>query len=685
MLAAFEATGKQEKYDEQVAFAEFKQYCAFTMSMKGKLISSAADEIESLKAAILKAEADASRLSSEVSAIEADLAAWAAETKTATEMREKERGEFEATDSDYSESIDALERAIEVLKARSADVPQTALLELPEVRRAIEAPGRASTTLPGSRKQLASEARALVSFLQEEERADREGAAAAPEPSAYEFQSGAVVNMLDKLRGRFIEERRALEQEEMNRRHNYELLAQKLADSTSHGEDSRTKKLAAKAQRVKDAAEGKSALAESQAGKDADEKYLEDLTLTCQTKSREFEERQKLRAEELEAIAKVIGIISSPEVAGAGEAHLSSAALLEMQSQKRVRALVQVRLDGKAADASSYAQAQVSSYLVSRAQKLQSVFLSSVAARVAEGPFTKVKKMIKDLLVKLMEEANDEADHKGWCDTELATNKMSRADLSSEIESLTSQADALTALIGKLTEDIAGLSDAIADIDGAVAKATKVRQEEKATNAATVQDASAAQAALQQALKILKDFYGRAAGATAALVQQRQDPESDAPATWDESYNGMQSGKFGIVSMLEVIQSDFARVEASTNTAESEAQREYDTFMEDSELDKAVKQKEMSHMTYKKDTSQRVLRDTRKQLEATQADFAAALDYYEKLKPSCVDTGISYEDRVRNREEEIRSLTEALKILGGGAQELAAAADGVVAREYNRG
>jgi len=38
---------------------------------------------------------------------------------------------------------------------------------------------------------------------------------------------------------------------------------------------------------------------------------------------------------------------------------------------------------------------------------------------------------------------------------------------------------------------------------------------------------------------------------------------------------------------------------------------------------------------------------------------------YPKLKPSCVDAGVSYEDRVGRRKEEIESLQEALKILNG--------------------
>jgi len=41
------------------------------------------------------------------------------------------------------------------------------------------------------------------------------------------------------------------------------------------------------------------------------------------------------------------------------------------------------------------------------------------------------------------------------------------------------------------------------------------------------------------------------------------------------------------------------------------------------------------------------------------------LQYFDKLKPSCVDAGVSYEDRVARREEEIESLKQALEILDG--------------------
>jgi len=117
--------------------------------------------------------------------------------------------------------------------------------------------------------------------------------------------------------------------------------------------------------------------------------------------------------------------------------------------------------------------------------------------------------------------------------------------------------------------------------------------------------------------------------------------------------------------MLEVIESDFARLEADTKAAEASAQKEYDTFMTDSKVDKAQKSTDIEHKTAKKQDESQALTTKTEDLEGTQKELDAALAYFDKLKPSCVDAGVSYEDRVARREEEIKSLQEALRILNG--------------------
>merc|ERR1712054_703452 len=111
--------------------------------------------------------------------------------------------------------------------------------------------------------------------------------------------------------------------------------------------------------------------------------------------------------------------------------------------------------------------------------------------------------------------ANEEAEHKGWCDTELSTNEQTRKEKTDAVETLHAEIDELEASIAKLTEDISELTKAVAELKAAMAKATEIRQEEKATNAATVKDAQEAQTAVAQALTVLKEFYEKAADATA--------------------------------------------------------------------------------------------------------------------------------------------------------------------------
>merc|ERR1712076_65538 len=88
------------------------------------------------------------------------------------------------------------------------------------------------------------------------------------------------------------------------------------------------------------------------------------------------------------------------------------------------------------ADSHNEAQSRVAKYLKRQAAKLESRVLSALAVHVSADPFQKVKKLIKDLIVRLMTEANEEAEHKGWCDTELSTNAQTRQEKTMAVETL---------------------------------------------------------------------------------------------------------------------------------------------------------------------------------------------------------------------------------------------------------
>eukprot|EP00747_Dinoflagellata_sp_TGD_P140548 gnl/TRDRNA2_/TRDRNA2_176019_c6_seq9.p1 gnl/TRDRNA2_/TRDRNA2_176019_c6~~gnl/TRDRNA2_/TRDRNA2_176019_c6_seq9.p1 ORF type:complete len:209 (+),score=77.85 gnl/TRDRNA2_/TRDRNA2_176019_c6_seq9:42-629(+) len=195
-----------------------------------------------------------------------------------------------------------------------------------------------------------------------------------------------------------------------------------------------------------------------------------------------------------------------------------------------------------------------------------------------------------------------------------------------------------------------------------MAEATELRNTEKAKNEETVADAKAAQEAVAKALVVLKDFYAKAGQATAFVQHKAADP-----TIFEDSYQGMGGDSGGVIGMLEVIESDFARLESDTSAGEAAAQTEYDAFMSDSKTDKDQKATDIEHKTAKKQDESQALVVKKEDLTGTQDELDAALAYFDKLKPSCIDSGVSYEDRVARRKEEIESLQEALKILNGEA------------------
>merc|ERR1712039_182068 len=289
--------------------------------------------------------------------------------------------------------IDALERAIAVLKKQAYDRKQAeSFVQLSALRQ--------MTLIPIDARK------AIDAFLQDD---PSEGlAVSAPEAYGYEFQSHGVIEMLQKLLDKFIAERTTLEKEEMNTKHAYDMLMQDLTAQIAQATQDREEKANTKAKKLEAKATAEGDLAETTETRDADQKYLDDLTAVCATKAADFASRQQLRAEELVAIEKAIEIISDVAVSGSADKYLPT--LLQVSSSS---------LAALRSDLSSATRVTLVAYLRKQGREFDSRVLSALADRASEDPFRKVKKMIKDLIVRLMEEANEEAEHKGWCDTEL--------------------------------------------------------------------------------------------------------------------------------------------------------------------------------------------------------------------------------------------------------------------------
>jgi len=618
MMTEMKTKGEAMMGEEAKTYATYKEWVSDTARELGFEIKTANSDIEKLTAQAEKADSEVAKLGASLKQQQADLAATEGEKQDATDIRNSQNAEYKKTSTDYSESVDALERAIQTMQSKNYDVPEAAAF--------LQSQAAAK---PGMR-------RVLAAFLQVTQA--EEVAKGGPAVAAYEFQSGGIVELLEKFLKKFKGELEEVETEESNQSKNHDLMMINLANTIDDFNSEIAEDSQLKSKRKRESAQAKNSLASTTKELAEDQKTLADMKATYAAKADQYKANQEVRKQELEAIGKAIEIISDPSVSGSYSEHVN---LAQVKTS-----FLQVR----SARSRANARQRLSAFLEQKARLLSSTALKALAVQVEGNPFDKVVKMIEDLVAKLKEEAAAEAEHKAWCDEQLHDNKLKREKKTTKVNKLTAGVEALTQDIASMAKKIQTLKTEQADLTLAMSKATGVRDQEKATNTDTMQDAAAGEAATKAALVVLKEFYS----SQGSFLQQA--PEMAA-------YKGMSSAKGGVVGMLEVIVSDFARLNADTKASEAAAATEYAGFMSDATASKKAKHDLEFKTSLAKDKAEFESGEMSKDLDATQSELDKALEYQQYLKPVCLEVHVSYEERVAARKAEIAALKEAYGIL----------------------
>jgi len=313
----------------------------------------------------------------------------------------------------------------------------------------------------------------------------------------------------------------------------------------------------------------------------------------------------------------------------------------------------------------------IAALLRGKGKQFQSTLLASLASQV-EGPhtFDKVKQLIQDLIDRLLTETANESNQKGWCDKATADAEQKRGYASDEIADLNGQMAGLEARRDKLTEELEVLTAEIKDLNEKRAEATDMFNAETAENEATVTEAEAGQAAVESAIDVLDKFYKTAKKGSVAL-SLTQGPADDAPDAGfeiGEAYTGAQGEAGGIIGMLDVIKSDFVRTIAMTQKAQKQAEQDHLAFMTETGKSLAEKQSAHDEKTRQNDDAKEKLSKAEESLQSQSEILVGSIRELLELKPVCVDTGMSYDERVARREDEIQALNKALCILKAYAE-----------------
>jgi len=398
-------------------------------------------------------------------------------------------------------------------------------------------------------------------------------------------------------------------------------------------------------------AEAEGELAEAEKTKAADMKYLEVLLAECESASSAWDERKKSAADEQAAIGKAQEILATRVkvffLQSGMTHHTAQPVAFEQEQAGKKDARIRQTL---------------MMHFRNLGSKLHSLSLLNMANAVAVDPLAKVKGLISDLIAKLEEEAAKAADTHAFCEEENKKNAKAKKVAETKLKKVNIRLDKANAQLAELADQVTTLTQDIAEIQEANTEATEMRAEEKKAFEKNHADFKEAEAAVIEAMEVLKDFYG-----PDAFIQigMSVDTTTKSPiAVQPPAMGGAKSDSAGgILAIMDTMASEFAKTVAELESTEREAQKAYDKLTQENKVSQATKEAEIKGMESQIEMLKVSASDHTDDIAFNQEELDSILAYIEKLKPTCVGTVMPYEERKKKREEEIEGLKDALQIL----------------------
>mmetsp|Transcript_14704 Transcript_14704/g.26077 ORF Transcript_14704/g.26077 Transcript_14704/m.26077 type:complete len:703 (+) Transcript_14704:85-2193(+) len=628
---------KEAEEDEEI-YDKMACWCETNDKGKTQAITDAESRISMLTTKVEELTASSARLGTEIKNLEKEKAANQDALDKATSIREKELAEFNDEEKDLLESISALKAAITVLGQHHSllQVPRSHLMGMvASVQMQMQ---KHSDLLQGVLTH--AQRRALSAFVQ----APQDYFDADPTfKQSYVPQSGQIFGILKQMKETFESNLSASQKEEMASQKAYEDLKAAKEAEIAAGSNSIDKKSAEKATTDQKNAQAKEDIEDTKNSLSADEQFLMMLKEKCSMTDAEWEERQKTRQAEMEAVSKALAILSTDDAHDLFTKTFNPALLQQSSSLQSTR------------------RDEASKLLSAVAKKVKNPRLANLAVSVRLDAFTQVKKAIDDMIADLLKEKDDEIKLKDYCVDEFHQNQMSTEKKEREKSDLEAKIADLESTIGELTSAIEGLEGEVATLQAELKKAGEDREKENKEFQMMVADQRATQKLLTKALEFLKGFYDKKAAA--ALLQQGQPAGPPPPPGFEEYKNSAASG--GVMKMIQQIIDDAKAMEKETIRSENEAQAAYEAYVKETNTSIDVKNKDIVNKSDSKAKAEKDLVEAKEDKDSVMLELEHLSNTKAELGQQCDFTIKNFEIRQTARDEEIEALKQAKAILSG--------------------
>eukprot|EP00929_Paragymnodinium_shiwhaense_P014906 TRINITY_DN1228_c0_g2_i1.p1 TRINITY_DN1228_c0_g2~~TRINITY_DN1228_c0_g2_i1.p1 ORF type:complete len:762 (-),score=311.17 TRINITY_DN1228_c0_g2_i1:123-2336(-) len=662
-----------EGEEEKELYEKFACYCKTGSSDLQASISGNNAKVPQVQSDIEAAESSVAQLKLDLKQHQADRAAAKTAMAEATAIREKEHEKYAAESGELKTYVDSLARAVPAIMNGMAGTRDQAAAQL-----------QLGTGLASAiRKAAASDL-----SLTEDDRQSVVAFIGNGQESGYIPASTEVLGILKTMKEDFegnLAELTATEEEAVKLHDN--LIAAKTKEVNAL-----TEAIEKKTQRVGDLGveivQMKADLTESEKMLIEDQKFLADLDKDCAGKKAEFEERIQIRAEELKAIHETIAILNDDDALELFKKTLPSSSFLQLDSGReavKARALKALR--------------PRSSALIQGVRP--EIRFLEMAIQGKNVDFTKVIKMIDDMIMLLAQEQVDDDAKREYCQIQIDQVEDKAKDLKKNKEDVETSIEDRTETIASLSEELKTLRSEVAELDKLVMEASTQRKAENEEYTELMSENSAAKELLEFAKNRLQKFYnpklykapakrelteeeriavnmgetlaptpapgGIAGTGITVLAEVRAHDQADpgpAPEQVGEFKKKSEESN-GVIAMMDLLVKDLDKEMTIAEAEEKDAQADYEAAMADAAKKRSDDVKTLGDKESAKADTESALQEHTDTKASTSKELMATMQYISSLHADC-DWLIQYYDvRTEARAGEIDALGKAKAVLNG--------------------
>jgi hypothetical protein len=396
----------------------------------------------------------------------------------------------------------------------------------------------------------------------------------------------------------------------------------------------------------------------------ADEAFLAEAELSCANRKVEYNNRTKLRNDEMAGVNKAIEILDS-------QRELLSTTFKGMPSFLQMRSTQ---------SQASTARARAFATLRLKARRTRSLRLAGLAAQVQEAlpstGFEEVLAKVDEMMTKIKTEAKTDTKKKDYCKKEYQVIAKKSNQLSFLMRKSTNAITQLESRIAQLKDDKEAAQAEKADIEADLNKSLKLRLAENAAFKKAKADDELAISVLQNTSAALSKYYeDYAKNNKASLLQsdpsklsdERQklkNEENKYALTHDLSQENAASSVLAL--MTRIIENLNTEIKDGMED-EKKAQLEYESIRDKALASKSKLEDKVTNIDERisaRDTSKRAETATKDDAET---DLKEQNDNKASISEECEWLYKNFDDRVNTREAEMDGLVRAKALLSGSS------------------